>query len=150
MTAFRSPFAARCVGQRIPARVFDAPNGGSKAAGTGANKFGAKAMACGAGHSHPSKAEARRCNDLHLMQRGGIITDLSVQPQFWFVIDGRQVMHGNGRRAGYKADFSYRENGRLVVEESKPAAKAARGGDYALRRAIFLHLFPDIDFREVA
>lgn len=148
MTAFRSPFSARLVGQRVPARVFDAPNGGSKA-GEGGNKFGAKAATCTAGHKHPSKAEARRCGELHMLQRGGVITDLEVQPQFWFVIDGRQVMHQGGRRAGYKADFAYREQGRHVVEESKPAAKAARGGDYALRKAIFRHLFPDIDFREV-
>jgi hypothetical protein len=148
MNVFRSPFSARLGGQRMPARVFDAPNGGSKA-GEGGNKFGAKAMTCTAGHSHPSKAEARRCNDLHLMQRGGIITDLEVQPQFWFIINGEQVKHEGGRRVGYKADFAYREQGRHVVEESKPAAKAARGGDYPLRKAIFLHLFPHIDFREV-
>lgn len=147
MTSFRSPFTARLVGQRVPARVFDAPNGGSKAAA--GNKFGAKVMNCTAGHSHPSKAEARRCNDLHLMQRGGIITDLEVQPQFWFIINGEQVKHAGGRRVGYKADFAYRENGRHVVEESKPRAIGARNDAYALRKAIFLHLFPHIDFREV-
>ena len=110
------------------------------------NKFGAKKATCADGHLHASKAEARRCADLHELWRVGVIGDLTVQPQFWFIINGQQVKHANGRRVGYKADFSYWRGPRHVVEDVK--------GDYrddawTLRKAIFRALFPDIELREV-
>ena len=111
------------------------------------NKFGAKKAVCAEGHVHASKAEARRCDHLHLLARAGEIRDLEVQPQFWFVIDGEQVKHEGGRRVGYKADFSYRERGRHVVEDVKGGY---RDDAWTLRKAIFRALFPDIELREVA
>lgn len=120
--------------------------------GTGANKFGAKVCNCHAGHSHHSRAEARRCNELHLLQRGGVIRELTQQPQFWFCINGRQVKHENGRRLGYKADFRYLEQDgaggwREVVEDVKGPY---RDDAWTLRKAMFRALFPDVDLREVA
>lgn len=109
------------------------------------NKFGAKKTNCSQGHTHGSKKEAVRCDELSQLEREGKIRNLEQQPKFWFVIDGRQVKHKNGRRVGYTADFRYREGGEIVVEEVK--GFAAR--DYPLRRAIFVASFPTIIFREV-
>jgi hypothetical protein len=110
------------------------------------NKFGAKKSQCGAGHVHDSKIEARRCDQLHLLQRGGVISDLTHQPQYWFVIDGVAMVHENGRRVGYRADFSYVEAGAQIVEDVK-------GGydDHAwpLRKALFRALHPNIILKEV-
>jgi hypothetical protein len=151
MAGFRSPFAARVVGAAVGKRVtvFGEPNGGTRkpAGGEGTNKFSAKTCGCSAGHSHPSKAEARRCDQLHLLQHGGVIADLEVQPQFWFVINGAQVKHEGGRRVGYRADFAYREGGKHVVEDVKGAY---RDDAWTLRKAIFRALFPQIELREVA
>ncbi len=109
-----------------------------------------KVTACNHGHSHASGREALRCNDLHLLELGGAIAGLQREPQLWFTINGRQVLHENGRRAGYKADFSYVEKGVKVIEEVKPVRKQARSRDYALRIAIARAMFPELDFREVA
>ncbi|WP_380873621.1 hypothetical protein ACFB49_42730 [Sphingomonas sp. DBB INV C78] len=48
----------------------------------GTNKFSAKKTACAHGHMHASKREALRCNDLHILQRAGQISDLKQQPKF--------------------------------------------------------------------
>jgi hypothetical protein len=109
------------------------------------NKYGAKKTNCAQGHTHGSKKEAMRCDQLSEMQRTGKISDLQQQPQFWFAIDGRPLKHANGHRVGYKSDFQYRENGRLVVEE----VKGFTVRDWPLRRAVFVALYPDIVFREV-
>lgn len=109
------------------------------------NKYHAKPTICQRGHKHASKREAMRCTDLHLLQMGGVISDLVVEPQFWFVINGDQVKHGNGRRVGYKPDFGYVENGRDIVEDVK--GFAAR--DFELRASLFRHLFPTIELRVV-
>lgn len=109
------------------------------------HKYRAKRTACQHGHNHPSKREAARCDELHLLQKAGAISDLEYEPQFWFVINGEQLKLANGRRAGYKPDFSYVEGGREVVEDVK--GFAAR--DFALRAALFRHLFPTVELRIV-
>lgn len=112
-------------------------------------KWKAKRCGCRAGHLHDSRAEARRCDELHLMQRGGVIRGLVVQPQYWFAVNGRQVLHDNGRRAGYRADFSYVEAERpdvIIVEDVKGGVVSA---DWPLRKALFRALNPDIILREV-
>lgn len=112
------------------------------------NKFDAKKTVCQHEHTHDSRAEARRCNALHLLQRGKLIRDLQVQPQYWFVIDGRQVKHENGRRLGYRADFAYHdvEQDRAVVEDVKGGY---RDDAWTIRKAVFRALFPAIELREV-
>lgn len=108
-------------------------------------KYGAKKTICGQLHTHDSKLEAARCDQLHLMQRMGDITHLEVHPQFWFVINGEQLKHDNGRRVGYKADFQYFEGDSNVVEDCKGFITS----DWPLRKAIFKSLFPHITLREV-
>ena len=107
-------------------------------------KYRAVKSQCNAGHTHDSKREAIRCNELHLLQDAGKITELIIHPQYWFVINGRQLKHPNGRRVGYKSDFEYIENGMLVTEDVKGVIVR----DWPLRRAVFMALFPNHLLRE--
>ena len=107
-------------------------------------KYRAVKSQCNAGHTHDSKREAIRCNELHALQAAGAISELKVHPQYWFVINGRQLKHPNGRRVGYKSDFEYVENGRKVTEDVKGVIVR----DWPLRRAVFIALFPDHTLRE--
>ena len=107
-------------------------------------KYRAVKAQCGAGHTHDSKREAMRCNELHILEAAEKIPDLMIHPQYWFVINGRQLKHPNGRRVGYKSDFEYIENGLLVTEDVKGVVVR----DWPLRRAVFKALFPNHDLRE--
>jgi hypothetical protein len=78
------------------------------------------------------------------LQTAGEISDLTIHPQYWFVINGKQLKHPNGRRVGYKSDFEYIENGMLVTEDVKGVIVR----DWPLRRAVFKALFPNHDLRE--
>lgn len=109
------------------------------------NKYNARKTPCAQGHTHDSGREAKRCNDLHMLQRAGEISDLKIQQQFRFSIDGRAVKLKNGHHAGIKVDFVYRENGQDIAEDSKGYVVR----DWPLRRAIFCALHPDIELREV-
>lgn len=110
-----------------------------------AHKYRAQRTECSQGHSHPSKREAKRCDELHLLQACGQITNLVVEPQFWFVIDGRELKLSNGRRAGYKPDWTYSENTRPIAEDLKGFSVR----DFPLRSALFRHLHPEIELRVV-
>lgn len=112
-------------------------------------KWKAKKAYCTSGHKHDSISEAKRCDELHVMLAAGEIEDLIVWPQFWFVINGIQVKHDNGRRLGYKGDFAFIQNGREVVEDVKPASKAVDSRDWPIRKALFKALFPAHDLREI-
>jgi hypothetical protein len=107
-------------------------------------KYRAVKANCNAGHTHDSKREAIRCNELHALEAAGEISDLMIHPQYWFVINGRQLKHSNGRRVGYKSDFEYVENGMLVTEDVKGVVVR----DWPLRRAVFKALYPHHDLRE--
>lgn len=112
-------------------------------------KFRAKKTNCSHGHTHDSRIEAKRCDELHELQALGEIDDLEVWPQYWFVINGRQVKHDNGRRLGYKADFRYTIEGREITEDTKPSSRVAISRDWPIRKAIFRALFPTIELREI-
>lgn len=104
-------------------------------------KYRAVKSQCGAGHTHDSKREAIRCNELHALQAAGEISDLVVHPQYWFIINGKQLKHANGRRVGYKSDFEYAvtATGGKITEDVKGVIVR----DWPLRRAVFIALFPD-------
>jgi hypothetical protein len=108
------------------------------------HKYNAKRTQCSEGHSHPSKGEAKRCGELHLLQRAGHIRGLVYQPQYWFHIDGEILKHPNGRRVGYRPDWRYFEDNQTIAEEFK----GFRTPDYALRIAIFKAMYRGIVHRE--
>lgn len=112
------------------------------------NKFSARKTPCAHGHKHASAKEARRCNDLHLLQVGGEIAGLIVEPKFTFEVGGKPVMHLNGRKAVYTPDFSYVEKGRKVCEDVK-GGKATQTEASTLRLAFARAMWPSIDWRVV-
>lgn len=111
----------------------------------------AKKTACMNGHIHDSRKEARRCNDLHILQSAGAIIGLRNQPRYDFHIAGRPVRMGNGQCARVTLDFAYFEipGERAVAEDVKGRSKLADSRDWPLRRAIFKALYPEIELREI-
>lgn len=107
------------------------------------HKYNAKKTTCNNGHSHPSKKEARRCDELHLLQRSGEISNLEYEPVFHFVINGEKLMMRNGQPARFTPDFQYFEDGKPICEDSKGMITA----DFRLRSALFRHCFPKIELR---
>lgn len=106
-------------------------------------KYGARKTTCANGHEHPSASEARRCNELHLLERAGQIVGLEQQPVFKFIVNGEPVKLENGHTAGITADFSYIENGVKVAEDRK----GYKVRDFPLRWALAKHLYPGIEWR---
>jgi hypothetical protein len=80
------------------------------------SKFNSRPIACRQGVIHQSTLEARRCDELHLMQQGGLIKDLRAHPQvrFRLDVDGHHI-------CDYLADFCYFdiERNSEVVEDTK-------------------------------
>lgn len=93
-----------------------------------------------------SQKEARRYDELMVMLRAEIITDLRLQPQFtlqesYLTEDGQRI-----RAIRYTADFSYRFGGKLVVEDVK--SKPTRTKEY-LRNKKMMRSKYGIDIQEV-
>ena len=110
------------------------------------SRYFARKTACAYGHNHASKREATRCAELHLLLRGGAIEGLVYEPQYWFEVNGQPLKLQNGRRAGYKPDFTYLEDGRVIAEDVK-ASNGFTDRDFPLRSALFRALFPEIELR---
>lgn len=100
---------------------------------------------CANGHEHDSKREAKRCNQLHMLAKGGAISDIRVQPFYPF---GTARM-GNGHQAGVTLDFDYCEDSRVVAEDVKGRSKLSDSRDWPLRKAMFAYFYPGIELREV-
>ena len=80
------------------------------------------------GHRFASQKEADRYFWLKLMQQQGLISELTVHPRFEFFVKSRKIGH-------YTADFSYVENGQLVVEDVK-GGEATKTEAYKLRKRL--------------
>lgn len=79
---------------------------------------------------HASKKEARRSAELELMQKLGIISDLEEQVKF------ELIPKQSGERAvTYTADFRYKQDGQIVVED----AKGMKTQQYVIRRKLMLY-----------
>jgi hypothetical protein len=91
------------------------------------------------GRFFASKREARRYQELLLLERAGVIRDLETQPVFDLDVNGIHV-------AKYLADFRYYDTERntLVVEDSK----GVRTETYKLKRRLMLAIHA-IDVEEV-
>lgn len=99
------------------------------------------------GVTYDSKKEADRHAVLKLMERAGMITNLQHQVKFDLLPAQREAdVQGVGgivkkgklleREVSYIADFTYYENGKLVVEDTK----GFRTADYILKRKLMLYL----------
>lgn len=77
-----------------------------------------------------SKREARRYEDLLLLEKAGEITDLKCQVRFRVEINGKKI-------CTYVADFTYRFKGHLLVED----VKGYRTPVYKLKRKLMLAVY---------
>lgn len=104
------------------------------------NKYGAKKTQCLCGHTHDSKKEAERCNELCFLLKAKEIHSLEFQKPF-LLIDKQKYEKPmkNEQKAEYKADFYYFDNrhNKWVIEDSK----GHRTKDYVLKRKLVKHLY---------
>lgn len=75
-------------------------------------KYRAIKTDCDHGHTHDSKKEAGRCNELHDLELAGAITNLSQQPEFAVTLNGQAICK-------YIADFQYQVQDCRIVEDVK-------------------------------
>lgn len=65
-----------------------------------------------------SLKEASRYRDLKLLQKAGVISDLKLQVKFELLPSQKGGIR-NERPWTYTADFTYMENGKLIIEDTK-------------------------------
>lgn len=85
-----------------------------------------------------SKLEGKRYGELKLLERAGHIRNLELQPRFPLIVNGQKI-------CTYVGDFSYFENDKRVIEDSK----GHRTREYITKRKLLLALNPGMDHREV-
>ena len=96
------------------------------------NKYGAKRTG-----GHASEKEHKRANELKLMQRAGLISNLREQVKYPLIPAQRD--HAGRlleRECSYYADFVYDKNGVTVVEDTK----GFRTPEYIIKRKLMLHI----------
>ena len=105
-----------------------------------------------------SRKEARRYQELRLLQRAGVIKNLRRQEPFVLIPSQYETYERSGkngqklkdgtrlieRECVYIADFVYEEDGRLVVEDTK----GMKTKDYIIKRKLMLYTH-GIRIREV-
>lgn len=94
------------------------------------------------GEKFDSMAEAKRYHQLQILQRTGEISDLTRQVSF--ELAPACMVQGVRKRAlAYRADFTYNEKGKLIVEDVK--GKLTEG--YIIKRHLMKTVF-GIEIRE--
>ena len=89
------------------------------------------------GNVFASKAEARRYDELKIMQLAGEISHLECHPRYPLIVSGIGVGY-------YEADFRYTENKKTVVED----VKGVRTPVYSLKKKMIKAQYK-IDIQEV-
>ena len=84
-----------------------------------------------------SKAEGKRYSELKLLELGGVITDLKLQPRYKLTI-------GDSTICTYIADFSFHERGKFIVED----VKGVRTDVFKLKRKL-MKAIHGIDITEI-
>lgn len=79
-----------------------------------------------------SALEAARWQELRILERAGMIADLDCQVKIPLMGLCGPVLTPTGRQMHYVADFTYRENGRVVIED----AKGHQTETYLMKRAV--------------
>lgn len=88
-----------------------------------------------------SKLEFRRWRELKLLERAGVITELKRQVRMPLIPRSKY-----GREIAYVADFSYREDGKLVIEDTK--SEATKTPLYRLKKRLIAEKY-GIEIKEV-
>jgi len=110
------------------------------------NKYGAKKASCRKAHRHDSVKEARRCEDLHLLQAGDRIRALVVHKRYRLEVNEEKI-------ADYECDFNYwevKDQGepkREVWEEVVEDCKGVKTAVYRLKKKL-MHAIYGIEIRE--
>ena len=99
------------------------------------------------GQEFDSKKEACRYAELRIMEKAGVITDLQRQVKY-ILIPTQREPDTVGERGGihkgkliekecsYIADFVYRQDGKLIVEDTK----GFKTPEYRIKRKLMLHV----------
>jgi hypothetical protein len=93
-----------------------------------------------------SRKEARRYKELKLLEKGGVIKDLRLQPHY--ELQPKYKKNGSTVRSiTYVADFEYYDNEKqkLVIED----VKGMKTKTYRLKKKIFEYKYPDLEITEV-
>ena len=93
------------------------------------------------GRTIDSKCEMERYCDLKLLEKVGRIKDLKCQERF--VLIEKSTEH---RETAYVADFTYYENGQLVVEDCK--SKITKTATYKIKKKLMFERY-GIKIREI-
>jgi hypothetical protein len=99
------------------------------------------------GYRFDSKAEARRYEELFLLQQAGQIDGLQVHPRY-LLIEAQVIGGKRERPVWYVGDFQYWQDGRQVVEDTK-GGKATQTPLWKLKWRLVRSRYPDIEFRIV-
>ncbi len=102
------------------------------------HKYGAKGCVVD-GIKFPSIKEGRRYRELKVLQAGGLITELQLQPSFRLIVEGKLICI-------YRPDFRY-----LTAESPKPVIEDVKGyrtRDYIIKAKLFQALYPEFRFIE--
>jgi hypothetical protein len=97
------------------------------------------------GITYDSRKEAQRAQELRLMLKAGVISNLREQVPYE-LIPAQKNEYGKiiERAVIYKADFVYDEKGKTVVEDTK----GVRTKEYIIKRKLMLYEY-GIRIREV-
>lgn len=104
------------------------------------SKYGAIKTVCKAKHRHASRKEAKRCDELSLLEKAGEIAGLTQQPKYDIWIESGDF---HAKICTYVADFRYKEGGATIVED----VKGVRTSTYRLKRKL-MKIVHGIDIRE--
>lgn len=105
------------------------------------------------GYSHDSRKEAVRWLHLKMMEKAGRITDLKRQVKF-VLIPTQYMKDEKGkkkvleRQTSYIADFVYKENGEIVVEDVKGYKDGGAYRVFTIKRKLMLQVY-GIQIKEV-
>lgn len=86
-----------------------------------------------------SKAEARRYQELKLLERAGEIHNLETHPKYTLSVNNQVI-------CTYTADFRYEESGEAIVEDVK--SRPTMTQVYRLKKKLMKAIY-DIDIKEV-
>lgn len=98
------------------------------------------------GVTFDSKKEAARYQELRLMERSNLISNLELQPKYILISKFTSKSGENVRQLAYIADFRYFDEtlGTTVVED----VKGMKTDVYKIKRKLLLWRYPDIVFKE--
>lgn len=94
---------------------------------------------------YDSGKEARRHQELILMAKSGLISELEVKPAFILQEAFRDAYGRWHRKISYEADYAYTQDGQRVVEDTK-GGKATQTDAFRMRFKMAQKKYPDCKF----